>query len=96
MAVIVIPGGDYGYKSMDGSNNAEEFSFNSDNIAFIGYSAGGNLAATYINQVISNGYFPADYVTDEIDDRILGVGLIYPALHLIIMFQCCLVFLMMI
>lgn len=127
-AVIVIPGGGYGYKSMDGTTNegkdiavslneaginafvlhyrsnpyeypipqldvqravrylryhASDFGFNPNNIGLIGFSAGGNQIGTYINQIMGNTCFPEDYTPDEIDgvdDSVLAVGMIYPAL----------------
>lgn len=127
-AIIVIPGGGYGYKSMDGTTNegkdiavslnkagisafvlhyrsnpyeypipqldvqravrylryhASEFGFDPKNIGLLGFSAGGNQIGTYINLIMGNAYFQEDYTPDEIDsvdDSVLAVGMIYPAL----------------
>lgn len=127
-AVIVIPGGGFAYKSMDGTTNegkniavplneagisafvlhyrsnpyeypipqldvqravrylryhASEFGFEPKNIGLLGFSAGGNQIGTYINLIMGNAYFPEDYTPDEIDsvdDSVLAVGMIYPAL----------------
>lgn len=127
-AIIVIPGGGYGYKSMDGTTNegkdiavslneagisafvlhyrsnpyeypipqldvqravrylryhASEFGIDPKNIGLLGFSAGGNQIGTYINQIVGNTCFPEDYTPDEIDgvdDSVLAVGMIYPAL----------------
>lgn len=127
-AVIVIPGGGYGYKSMDGSTgegkdialtlnqhgysafvlhyrsnpyeypipqldvqravrylraNAEKYGFDPENIALIGFSAGGNQVGSYINLIMGNNLFPEDYTPDAIDvinDSVQAAGMIYPAL----------------
>lgn len=127
-AIIVIPGGGYGYKSIDGTTNegkdiavslneagisafvlhyrsnpyeyptaqldvqravrylryhASEFGFDPKNIGLLGFSAGGNQIGTYINLIRGNTYFPEDYTPDEVDsmdDSVLAVGMIYPAL----------------
>lgn len=128
-AVIVIPGGGYGYKSIDGTTgegkdvalalneqgysafvlhyrsnpyeypipqldvqravrylraNASSYGFAADKIALIGFSAGGNQVGTYINVIMGNDFFPNGYVsdkTDQIDDSVCAVGMIYPALR---------------
>lgn len=127
-AIIVIPEGGYGYKSIDGTTNegkdiavslneagisafvlhyrsnpyeypipqldvqravrylqyhASDFGFEPDNIGLLGFSAGGNQIGTYINLIMGNTYFPEDYTQNEIDgmdDSVLAVGMIYPAL----------------
>ena len=127
-AIIVIPGGGYGYKSMDGTTNegkdiavslnkagisafvlhyrsnpyeypipqidvqravrylryhASEFGFDPKNIGLLGFSAGGNQIGSYINMIMGNNCFPEDYISDQVDcvdDSVLAVGMIYPAL----------------
>lgn len=126
-AVIVIPGGGFGYKSMDGMNgegkdvaislneaginafvlhyrtnpyeypipyldlqravrylryHADTYHINPDKISMIGFSAGGNLIATFSNTVMGNNLFPDNYVPDDIDtvdDSVSSVAMIYPA-----------------
>lgn len=127
-AVIVIPGGGFYFKSMDGSTHesktiaetlntnginafvlhyrsnpyeypipfldlqrsirylryhAEEYGIDKNKISVIGFSAGGNLIAHYINNIQGNNHFPDDYVLDEIDkedDRIEIASMIYPVI----------------
>ena len=127
-AIIVIPGGGYGYKSMDGTTNegkdiavslneagisafvlhyrsnpyeypipqldvqravrflryhASEYGIDPKNICLLGFSAGGNQIGSYINLIMGNNCFPENYIPDQvdgIDDSVLAVGMIYPAL----------------
>ena len=63
--------------------HANDYGFDPDNIGLIGFSAGGNQVGCYINLVMGNNLFPANYVTDEIDavdDTISAPAMIYPAL----------------
>lgn len=128
IAVIVVPGGGYGFKSMDGDKNegqkiakslnknginafvlhyrsnpyeypipildlqrvirylryhSEEYNIDKDKISLMGFSAGGNMIATFINKLQGKDMFPSDYEKDDIDridDYVLSAGMIYPAL----------------
>lgn len=127
-AVIVIPGGGFGYKSMDGGTsesrdiainlnnnginafvlhyrtnpyeypipyldlqrairfiryNAGTYHIDPEKISLIGFSAGGNEIATFINTIQGKELFPSDYTKDEIDsvdDKVSSAAMIYPAL----------------
>lgn len=126
-AVIVVSGGAYAYKTMDGevgegekiakilndngysafllwyrSNpyrypvpvldlqrairyikyKSKEFRIDPDDINIIGFSAGGNLCASFINIHRGKAFFPQKYEPDEIDkqsDSVATCALIYPA-----------------
>ena len=63
--------------------NAEKYGFDPENIALIGFSAGGNQVGSYINLIMGNNLFPEDYTPDAIDvinDSVQAAGMIYPAL----------------
>lgn len=127
-AVIIVPGGGYGYKEINGGSgegkdialkinemgissfvlnyrsnpyeypipmldlqravrylkfDAAKFGINPKKISVIGFSAGGNLVATYINLIQGKNYFPVGYQMDEIDyisDQVVSAAMVYPAL----------------
>ncbi|MCP2041575.1 acetyl esterase/lipase [Neisseria sp. HSC-16F19] len=63
--------------------HANEFGIHPDKISAIGFSAGGNLVATYVNIIQGKNHFPANYQVDnidKIDDSLVSVAMIYPAL----------------
>jgi len=62
--------------------NSEEYGIDKNKITMIGYSAGGNLIAHYINKIQNNDIYPKEYVKDEIDrvdSAISFAAMIYPA-----------------
>lgn len=127
-AVIILPGGGFGYKSMErkrqegadvaGALNkagvsafilhyrsnpylwpvpaldlqravrylkvhAEEYALDPEQISLLGFSAGGYLAGSYINEYAGADCFPEDYrqdATDLVDASVDRAAMIYPAL----------------
>ncbi|SER45164.1 alpha/beta hydrolase [Lachnobacterium bovis] len=129
-AIIILPGGGFGYKSMDGRDDegkavavtlqqnginafvlhyrsnpyeypvpqldlqrairflkfhSSKYNINPNKIGLIGFSAGGFVSSCHINMVRGKNLFSKYYILDEIDtmdDNVLAVGLIYPAITL--------------
>lgn len=64
--------------------NADELNIDPDNIALIGFSAGGYEIAGFLNLVKGKELFPTDYipdVTDRVDDAVFAAGLVYPVIN---------------
>lgn len=128
-AVIIISGGGFIYKSMDGEtkeskdvaielnkqginafllhyranpyewpisyldlqraikyikHNSEKYQIDKNEISIIGFSAGGNIVSTYINQIMGKDLLNKDYQKDNIDledDTIASAAMIYPAIN---------------
>lgn len=63
--------------------NAKRFNINPDKISLIGFSSGGYIASSFINQYMGQNHFSDEYALDEIDeisDKVLSASFIYPAL----------------
>ena len=63
--------------------HADDYGYDKDKISMIGYSAGGNLAATTYHLFMEEGLLPENYERDEIDyikPKIGTLGLVYPKL----------------
>ena len=61
--------------------HADNYEINKNKIGVIGFSAGGNVIASYINLVMGKDMFGEEYKKNEIDkedDKVAGAALIYP------------------
>ncbi|MCF0235570.1 MAG: alpha/beta hydrolase [Bacteroidaceae bacterium] len=64
-------------------HHAHRFQIDAHKISVVGFSAGGNLTATFVNLIQGTRAFPANYQPDQIDaldDSVVSVAMIYPAL----------------
>ncbi|QUY64966.1 alpha/beta hydrolase [Helcococcus kunzii] len=63
--------------------NATKFDINPSRISIMGFSSGGYIIASYINQYIGKDFFPENYREDDIDkikDDIVSAAMIYAPL----------------
>lgn len=63
--------------------HAGEYGVDPNQIALLGFSAGGFQVGSYLNQIRGQWWFPEGYVPDEIDqvdDGVAAAGMIYPVL----------------
>ena len=64
--------------------NSDKYQIDKNNISIIGFSAGGNVVSTYINQIMGKNLFDEGYSQDNIDledDTITKAAMIYPAIN---------------
>lgn len=64
--------------------NSEKYQIDKDDISVIGFSAGGNVVSTYINQIMGKDLLNENYTKDDIDledDTITKAAMIYPAIN---------------
>ena len=64
--------------------NSDKYQIDKNNISIIGFSAGGNVVSTYINQIMGKNLFDEGYSQDNIDledDTITKAAMIYTAIN---------------
>lgn len=64
--------------------NAETYGYKADHVSLLGFGAGGNLAAEYVNKIMGNTILPEGFTGDSIDsvsDKVSGAAMIYPFMN---------------
>ncbi|MDO5108452.1 MAG: alpha/beta hydrolase [Erysipelotrichaceae bacterium] len=64
--------------------HADSYGYSADNVSLLGFGAGGNLAAAYINKYMGTSLLPEGYTgdgTDGASDRVAGAAMIYPFMN---------------
>jgi acetyl esterase/lipase len=64
--------------------NAESLGFKAERVSLLGFGAGGNLAAEYINKIMGNTILPEGYTSDGVDvvsDKVASAAMIYPFMN---------------
>lgn len=59
---------------------ASDFGYSPDRISLLGFSSGGYIVASYINQYMGKDHFDSGYMADEIDrmdDKVIAAAMIY-------------------